>query len=89
MNLEIAPQQMYDPLFCYKPRRLETYVYAPRTKFPPTWQGAQRFVKALIVGRIGRPPYYRQWDFQATRRYQAAYKALRAQIQAEDYPINP
>lgn len=80
---------MYDPRLCYKPRRLETYVYAPRTKFPPTWQGAQRFVKALVVARIGRPPYFQRWNVGPTLQYQRRYATLRAQIQAEDYPINP
>jgi hypothetical protein len=74
-----------------KPRRLETYVYSPRSKVPPNWQKAQSFVRALCLGRVGPEPY---WGYSYNQHrlhmvWRARYKAVRAEIQAEDYPINP
>jgi hypothetical protein len=89
-NLEPAREQLFKPADCYKPRRLSTYVYTPRTKVPPGWQAAQRFVRALVIDRIGQAPYYfGAGGLQAHRRYYAVYCKHRAAYMDEDFPINP
>lgn len=79
---------VFVPTYLTHPRRLGTYKITPRSKRPPNWQHAQRFVKALVVEQIGPAPKWHAPNFAALR-YHSMYKRIRNAYMVEDFPINP
>jgi len=72
-----------------QPRSLWRYKISPRSKIPPNWQRAQSFVKSLVETQIGRPPMFSRHTMREMYAYRRLYKAVRAEYQLEDFPINP
>lgn len=87
LQIEAPTRPLFDPRVCQKPRR--HYKITPRSKHPPGWQNARRFVKSLVVAQIGAQPYPSLGGWGPVMRYNRAYKALRDAYNVEDFPINP